>query len=72
MRSGTILRERRESMGLSLTALTNLMNGSPGASFISKMETGERTPTRNLAVRLADALVLPRAMLLNAAGYAHA
>lgn len=57
-------------MDLTLARLSALMGGSPGESFISKIETGHFVPTPALSVKLADALRLPPDVLLNAAGHA--
>jgi len=67
---GTLVAARRSNMEMSLNALVQRMGGSPSASFLNRIETGKVTPTRRVAGRLADALSLPRDLVLNAAGHA--
>lgn len=55
---------------MSLTQLSREMGGSPGASFLSRVESGEVSPSPRVAVRLADALGFPRDLVLNASGFA--
>jgi hypothetical protein len=57
-------------MEMSLNALSARMGGSPGAPFISKIESGIVHPTREVTARLAKALEMPREDVLNAAGFA--
>lgn len=67
---GLLLQSRRQAMGMSLNDLTRRMGGSPGASFLSKIETGKVSPSRSVAERLAKALNAPEAVVLRLAGYA--
>lgn len=67
---GAIIRQRRQAMDMSQSALSGAMGGSPGPSFLTRIEQGSIEPTRSLALRLADALTLPRDVVLNAAGHA--
>jgi hypothetical protein len=57
-------------MGMSLTVLSREMGGSPGPSFLSRIESDTTAPTHIVTARLADALAIPREVLLNAAGHA--
>lgn len=70
MQLGQYIRDRRENMGMSLSVLSRQMGGSPGGSFLSKVESARADVSPAVAVRLADALNLPSEVLLNAAGYA--
>lgn len=67
---GQLIQERRENMGMSLSVLSREMGGSPGASFLSRVEAARADVSATVALRLADALSLPRPVILNAAGYA--
>lgn len=67
---GLLVQSRRQAMEMSLNNLTSRMGGSPGASFLSKIESGKVTPTREVAEKLADALSVPSEVMLNAAGHA--
>ena len=70
MQLGQLVRDRRENMGMSLSVLSREMGGSPGASFLSRIEGAQVDVSAAAAVRLAQALALPREVLLNAAGFA--
>lgn len=70
MQLGQLVRDRRENMGMSLSVLSREMGGSPGASFLSKVESATADVSASVAVRYADALKIPRTVMLNAAGYA--
>jgi transcriptional regulator with XRE-family HTH domain len=70
MQLAQLIRDRRQNMGMSLQNLSSEMGGSPGASFISRIESGEVEPSSTVAVRLAEALALPREIALNASGFA--
>ena len=70
MQLGQLVRDRRENMGMSLSVLSREMGGSPGASFLSKVEAAHADVSASVAVKLADALSLPRSTMLNATGYA--
>ena len=70
VRFGQIVQGRRSAMDMSLNALSGRMGGSPGPSFLSKIESGSVSPTREVALRIADALDLPRDVVLNATGHA--
>lgn len=67
---GEIIQTRRQNMGMSLSTLSRQMGGSPGASFLSRIETAQTEPSAQVAIRLADALNVPRDVMLNAAGFA--
>lgn len=67
---GRLIEARRGHMEMSLSQLSREMGGSPGPSFLSRVEGGEVQPTARVAVRLADALRLPRDIVLNACGFA--
>lgn len=69
---GGAIRQRRLAMQMSLSELSRQMGGSPGPSFLSRVESGELEPSRTLVRRLAEALELPFETLLNAAGHATA
>lgn len=66
---GRLVSRRRTDMQMSLAVLSTRLGGSPGPSFISKVESGKMLPSAELARRLAVALSLPDDILLNAAGY---
>jgi transcriptional regulator with XRE-family HTH domain len=71
MTIGTLLREWRETRRLSQLALA--LDAGISARHVSQVETGKAQPSREMVVRLADALGLPlreRNALLLAAGYA--
>lgn len=70
MQLGTLIRDRRENMGMSLSVLAREMGGSPGGSFLSRIESARADVSPAVAHRLADALRLPTEVVLNAAGYA--
>ena len=70
MQLGHYVRDRRENMGMSLSVLSREMGGSPGGSFLSKVESGRADVSPAVAKRLADALSLPAEVMQNAAGYA--
>ena len=70
MQLGQYLRDRRENMGMSLSVLSREMGGSPGGSFLSKVESARADISPAVAHRYADALNLPKEVVLNAAGYA--
>lgn len=70
MQLGQYIQDRRNNMGMSLSALSRELGGSPGASFISKIENGLADISSSVAVRMADALAMPRPVMLNATGYA--
>ena len=67
---GQTVRERRGAMGLSLEALSRELGGSPGQTFLSKIERGAIGVSPNLATRLAKALRVPEPVVLNSAGHA--
>jgi len=52
---GQLIQNRRETMGMSLSVLSREMGGSPGASFLSKVESARADVSANVAVRLANA-----------------
>ena len=70
MQLGQFVRDRRESMGMSLSNFSREMGGSPGGSFLSRIEAARADVSPAVAIRMADALRLPRPVMLNAAGYA--
>jgi transcriptional regulator with XRE-family HTH domain len=70
MQLGQYIQDRRQNMGMSLSVLSREMGGSPGGSFLSKVEAAHADVSPAVAVRLASALSLPPEILLNAAGYA--
>jgi transcriptional regulator with XRE-family HTH domain len=65
-----MFRARRHEMNLSLEALARQLNGSPGQTFLSRVERGTIGVTPALATRLAHALRLPEHDVLLAAGFA--
>lgn len=67
---GQLIQQRREAMNLSQAALSREMGGYPSASLMSRIESGDVELTPSSAVKYADALRLPRALFLNAAGFA--
>ena len=67
---GLVLKARRNNMELSLSALSREMGGSPGESFVSRIESGSVTPSALTARRMAEALQLPADVVLPAAGHA--
>lgn len=67
---GLIMQSRRQAMQMSLNVLSGRLGGSPGPSFLSKIETGQVVPTREVATRLADALGMTTEVVLNATGHA--
>lgn len=67
---GAIVADRREKMGLSLWGLSGQMGGTPGPSFLSRLERGEVDATQAMTKRLARILNLPMDASLNAAGFA--
>ncbi len=66
---GVLIAQRREAMGLSQSGLSRLMGGSPGAAFISRIESGKVVPTPQMCSRFARALHFPVDILLNLAGH---
>lgn len=70
MQFGQAVQARRQSMEMSLNVLSREMGGSPGPSFLSKLETGQVEASPRVAARLASSLNLPLETILNAAGYA--
>lgn len=70
MQFGQAVQARRQSMEMSLNVLSREMGGSPGPSFLSKLESGQVEASPRVAARLASSLNLPLEMILNAAGYA--
>lgn len=67
---GLLLQSRRQAMRMSLNDLSRRMGGSPGASFLSKIETGKVSASRSVAERLAKALSAPESVVLRLNGYA--
>lgn len=67
---GTFISRRREAMGLSQSGLSRLMGGTPGAAFISRVESGHVNPTPAMIARFAEALALPVDPMLLTAGFA--
>lgn len=61
-----VIRERRETLGLSQTAVANAIGVSK--SFLSHMEAGKRSPSDDQLEKLANILQLPTDMLSLAAG----
>ncbi len=51
-----VIRDRRRQLGLTQEHLARKINSS--ASYISNLEAGKRTPSRQLTAKLADALDL--------------
>lgn len=70
MRFGQAVQARRQAMEMSLNVLSREMGGSPGPSFLSKLESGQVEASPRVAARLAASLNLPIETLLNAAGHA--
>lgn len=70
MQFGQAVQARRQAMEMSLNVLSREMGGSPGASFLSKLESGQVPATARVASKLASSLNLPVETLLNAAGHA--
>lgn len=65
-----LLRWYRERTGVSQARLARLVGVDH--SYVSRLERGERRPSRDLVVRIADALSLPAAdasALLSSAGF---
>ena len=58
---GANVRKYRETQGLSLDALSDLIDSDK--SSVSKLENGERTPKYDTVLKLADALQVTPAML---------
>jgi transcriptional regulator with XRE-family HTH domain len=68
---GTILRDSRTAHDLSLQQVSDRAGCSPG--YVRKLETDlVRTPSPRVLARLAEALALSYAELMNAAGYEQA
>lgn len=67
---GLMVQERRQAMNMTLANLSRQMGGSPSESYLSRVESEKVVPTPMVAARLADALQLPRDLLLNACGHA--
>ena len=58
---GANVRKYRETQGLSLDALSDLIDSDK--SSVSKLENGDRTPKYDTVLKLADALQITPAML---------
>lgn len=67
---GSILKEFRETRGLSMSRLARLSSLTPG--YVSRLESGQRHPSYDAVLRLAKALGLEgeeRRRLFASAGY---
>lgn len=67
---GQAVQARRQAMEMSLNVLSREMGGSPGPSFLSKLESGQVDASSRVAAKLAASLNLPVETILNAAGHA--
>lgn len=70
MQFGQMVQARRQAMEMSLNVLSREMGGSPGPSFLSKLESGQVEASPRVASKLATSLNLPLEVVINAAGYA--
>lgn len=66
---GQALQKRRQDMELSLSELVRLLGGTPGESYLSRVERGLVPLSPEGARKLARVLRVPEATLLNAAGH---